>query len=200
MSLTTYAELQTAVGNWLGGRTDLSTYIPDFVTLFEAWANRRFRVRQMETTSTSLSFTAGSATLPTDYLAWRRFTHVGDTRMELDFVHPSYLQAAYPDTPAGEPRIFTIEGTTIKVRPTTVSATEFDYYQKIAALSGTVNWLYAAHPDIYLFGSLAESGDFTDDDEKLAKWIARRDQIADEIEQLHTRSSVGAMRVMGTVV
>ena len=60
MAITTYAELQTAIANWLA-RDDLTTYLPDFITLFEAAANRRLRVRQMETTAT-LTPSSGSAT------------------------------------------------------------------------------------------------------------------------------------------
>ena len=51
-------------------------------------------------------------------------------------MHPSYLQAAYPSSPADVPRIFTIEGSTLKVRPVDDTALEFDYFQKIAAAVG----------------------------------------------------------------
>jgi hypothetical protein len=199
MALTTYAELRTAIADWLA-RSDLTSYIPDFITLFEAHANRRLRVRQMET-STTLTPSSGSATLPSDYLAWRRVTWTGDVRNELEYVHPSYLQAAYPDTPSGTPRIFTIEGSTLKVRPVSTTGLEFDYYEKIDALSGTVNWLYTAHPDAYLFGSLAEAQGFNVDFEKLALWKARRDEVLDEIERLSNKTTgPAAIRIMGTVV
>jgi hypothetical protein len=199
MALTTYAELRTAIADWLA-RSDLTSYIPDFITLFEAHANRRLRVRQMET-STTLTPSSGSATLPSDYLAWRRVTWTGDVRNELEYVHPSYLQAAYPDTPSGTPRIFTIEGSTLKVRPVSTTGLEFDYYEKIDALSGTVNWLYTAHPDAYLFGSLAEAQGFNVDFEKLALWKVRRDEVLDEIERLSNKTTgPAAIRIMGTVV
>lgn len=38
MAITTYAELQTAVGNWLH-RSDVSTIIPDLIALGEAHLN-----------------------------------------------------------------------------------------------------------------------------------------------------------------
>jgi hypothetical protein len=45
---------------------------------------------------------------------------------------------------------------------------------------------------------LAESGGFTLDDNALAKWVARRDQLFDEIELLDKRGhGVGAMQVLG---
>jgi hypothetical protein len=40
MSLSTYSDLQTQVANWLA-RSDLTAYIPDMITLFEAAADDR---------------------------------------------------------------------------------------------------------------------------------------------------------------
>jgi hypothetical protein len=196
MNITTYAELQTAIGSWLG-RSDLTSAIPDFIMLFEACANRRLRVRQMET-SANLTPSSGAVALPADYLAWRRVTWTGSTRVELEYVHPSYLQAAYPTSPSDVPRIFTIEGSTLKIRPIDDTALELDYYEKIDALSGTVNWLFSTHPDVYLFGSLCEAEMFGVNDERAALWARRRDEIFAEIEKLSNKTrGAGAIRVIG---
>ena len=42
MALTTYAELKTSVGDWLN-RSDLTTAIPDFISLAEAQIERNLR-------------------------------------------------------------------------------------------------------------------------------------------------------------
>jgi hypothetical protein len=197
MSITTYAELKTAVENWLDHQL-FTNRVPEFIALFEAAANRRLRVRQMET-STNLTPSSGAATLPSDYLAWRRVTWTGSTRVELEYVHPSYLQAAYPSSPTDVPRIFTIEGSILKIRPVDDTALEFDYYEKIDALSdsATTNWLLTAHPDLYLFGSLVEAELFGVNDERAPMWKARRDEIFAEIEQLSNKTrGAGAIRVM----
>jgi hypothetical protein len=201
MSITSYAELKTAIASWLA-RSDLTDNIPDFITLFEAAANRRLRARQMET-SVNLSPSSGEATLPADYLAWRRLTWTGSPRVELAYVAPSYLQAAYPTSPADTPRVFTIEGATLKVRPVSDTALELLYYQKIPALSdgNPANWLLSAHPDLYLFGSLAEAQMFAVDPEKAALWKGRRDELFEEINSLSNKTrGAGAIRVMGAVV
>jgi len=198
MSITSYSELQTAVGNWLDHGL-FTARIPEFIALFEAAANRRLRVRQQEV-STTLTPSSGSVALPSDYLAWRRVTWTGSTRVELQYVHPSYLQAAYPSSPSDVPRIFTIEGATLKVRPVDDTSLEFDYLQKIPALSdsATTNWLLTAHPDLYLFGALVEAEMFGVNDERAPLWKARRDEIFDEIEKLSNKSrGAGAVRVMG---
>src|SRR5262245_659773 len=198
MAITTYAELQAAVGNWLDHGL-FAARVPEFIALFEAAANRRLRVREQEATAT-LTPSSGAVALPADYLAWRRLTWTGTPRVELQYVHPSYLQAAYPSSPTDVPRIFSIEGTTLKIRPLDATPLEFDYFQKIPALSDAApsNWLLAAHPDIYLFGSLVEAEMFGVNDERAPAWKARRDEIFDEIEKLTNKTrGAGAMRVMG---
>jgi hypothetical protein len=125
---------------------------------------------------------SGFTTLPSDYLAWRRVTWTGSTRSELGYVHPSYLQAAYPSQPADVPRIFTIEGSTLKVMPLCGTPLEFDYYQAIPSLvSASTNWLMTSHPDLYLFGSMCEAEAFGVNDERMPMWKARRDEIFEEI-------------------
>jgi hypothetical protein len=196
MSLLTYADLQTSIASWIA-RGDLTATIPDFITLFEVVANRRLRVRQQELTA-SLTPVGGVATLPADYLTWRRCTWTGNQPRELEYVHPSYLHALFPTLAAGDPRYFTIEGSNITVAPSDNTALTFDYFQKITALSAGVNWLYAAHPDVYLFGSLAEAHGFVKDTDSLALWAGRRDAIFDEIERLDTKTrGPSAVRVMG---
>ena len=198
MSITTYSELKTAVESWLD-HTLFTARVPEFIALFEAAANRRLRVREQEATTT-LATSTGSFTLPADYLSWRRVTWTGASRVELEYVHPSYLQAAYPTAPSGVPRVFTIEGSTLKVRPIDTTDLQFDYFQRIPALSDAapVNWLIAAHPDLYLFGALVEAETFGVNDERAPLWKARRDEIFDEIEKLSNKTrGAGAVRVTG---
>jgi hypothetical protein len=196
--ISTYSDLQGAVASWLA-RGDLAATIPDFIALFEATANRRLRVRQQEAT-VSLTPSAGSVALPVDYLAWRRLTWTGNSRADLTYVEPSWLQAAYPTAPAGVPQVFTIEGGAILIRPVDAAVLEFLYFQKIPPLSSDapVNWLLTEHPDLYLFGALAESYGFTVDPEKLALWKARRDELFEEVTALSAKSrGAGAMRPAG---
>src|SRR4051812_14899738 len=116
MSLATYADLQTQIGNWLA-RGDLTTYIPDFITLFEAAAMRKLKVRPQETTTT-LTPVSGVATLPTDYLGFRRVTWTGSPNHDLDYVTPNVWSALYPaDGGASIPAVFTIEGSNLRVAP-----------------------------------------------------------------------------------
>jgi hypothetical protein len=202
MAITTYSELQTSVGTWLE-RGDLAGIIPDFVDLFEAYANRTLRTRQMETSETFLT-PSGSAALPSEYLNFRSLTWSGETSRELDYVTPSWLRARYPSTETGTPTIFTIEGENIVTRPVDDS-TEFvlRYYQKISGLSdaNTSNWLLAAHPDAYLFGCLVEAHAYIPDPEKAILWKARRDEACSEVQSLGNLSKgAGPIRPFGAIV
>lgn len=182
MSITTYAELQTAMANWLD-RTDLTARLPEFIALFEAKINRRLRVRQQVTTAT-LTVTSGATTLPTDYLEWKRTTWMGSPKRELDYVTPAFLSGTNPDSLSDVPRYFTIEGTTLKVSPIDNTSLQMLYAQKLPALSSGVNWMLTAHPDGYLFGSLVMAATFTSDAENGRAWNALAEQILGEIWSL----------------
>jgi hypothetical protein len=197
MALSTYAELQAAIASWLA-RDDLTAYIPDFITLFEGKAARVLRVRPMETTET-LEPDEGEVTLPSDYLGMRRLTWLGDTRVELEHVHPSYLQAVYPSEVEGTPRYFTIEGGNIIIRPVSATDLELVYYAKNTALEDALNWLLTNHPDAYLFGSLAEAHGFNVDAAQMEMWGQRRDQAFAEIRDMNFREPSGlSVRVFGS--
>lgn len=194
MAIGTYAELQTAIGNWLD-RTDLSSRLPEFIALAEAKINRRLRVRQQLTTTT-LTPSSGSANLPSDYLEWQHVTWTGSPEVELEYVEPTYLRQAFPDSPSDTPRFFTIEGGTIKIRPLSGTDLTLAYYQKVPALSdaATTNWLLTAHPDVYLFGSLMESNAFTGDAAGAVAWATRLEIGFDEVEKL-SRQSRGQLTI-----
>jgi hypothetical protein len=97
MALTTYAELLTTVANYLA-RDDLTAYIPDGVTLFECAAARRLKVRLQESTTT-LTPSSGVATIPSDYLGYRRVTWTGSPNQNLEYVAPSLWAAEWvPDS------------------------------------------------------------------------------------------------------
>lgn len=197
MAFSSYAELQTAIASWLA-RDDLTTYIPDFITLFEATAARKLRVRAMETTA-SITTTSGSGALPSDFLQVRRLTWTGSTPVELAYVHPTYLRGLYPSTDSGTPSHYTLEASSVVIRPTDDTTTlQLLYYAKTGALSSALQWLFNNHPDAYLFGSLAEAHGFNVDMNQLATWKARRDEVFEEIQTQEFRSRSGmSIRLIG---
>jgi hypothetical protein len=157
MALTYYSDLISAAEGWLDD-TNINARVVDSVALYEAAVNRRFAERPQQTTTT-LTPSSGQATLPTDYLNWKRVTWSSTPKRELEYVDPSYLVQSYPSAPSDTPRFFTVEGETLKIMPTSTAATiDFLYSQKVpslAAATSSANWLLTAHPDFYLSGTLA---------------------------------------------
>lgn len=196
MAITTYAELQTACGNFLD-RTDLSSRIPEFIVLFEAVANRRLRVRE-QLASTDLTPSSGVCTLPSDYLEWKRVTRLATNSQNMEWMEPEFLSVSYPHdqqlvNPSTAPGgFFTIEGASLIVKPEDDSVdVQLLYYQSIPALSAanqSTHWLFTKHPDIYLAGMLGEATLFTEAPEQAQIWLARRDAGFAEIERLSKQS------------
>jgi hypothetical protein len=194
----TYSGLLDSIASWLA-RDDLTDQIPDFVTMFEAVANRRLRVREMETDAT-LTQSSGQVTLPADFLSARRVSVLSSPTVTLESVAPDWFYSAYPDSTAGTPQVYMIAGSVMRIRPVTTTDVNLAYYAKIPALSGEVNWLFTAHPDLYLFGSLCEAKAFIEDEKRALLWKTRRDGAFDEIERLSNKSRMGSMRPFGPIV
>ena len=57
MAINTYDNLKTTIANYLN-RSDLTSYIGDFITLTESRLNRELRVREMINTDTSITTVA----------------------------------------------------------------------------------------------------------------------------------------------
>lgn len=197
MSLVTYADLQTQVANWLA-RDDLAVYIPDMITLFECAAARKLKVRLQETQIT-LATTNGIGTLPSDFLGYRDVTWDGTSyTVALEYVTPTVFEAEWPQNDSGIPVVFTLTGGSIKIKPLDDSGLLFTYFQKPAALSGTLNWLWTTYPDAYLFGTLAEANAFNKAVDPAGLWKARRDEVFDEIFKVDFNERQGMrIRILG---
>ena len=66
MALVNYSDLKTSVADWLN-RTDLTSTIPDFITLAEAGFNKEIRNRKMIKRATATIDSQYSA-VPADWL------------------------------------------------------------------------------------------------------------------------------------
>lgn len=193
MPFTSNTELKAAIADQLA-RVDLTTQIPDFITLFECEANRELFRHRLTETSTNLTPSSGSVSLPADYMGWRRVTWTGSTRVELEYVHPSILQAYYPTSPSATPQLFTIEGSTLKIRPTDGTALEFDYFAKPAALASSLGWLMTNHSDCYFAGSLEQAYLWIKDYEQAAAWAIKKSGVFDAIKLQNFRNA-GALTI-----
>ena len=210
MAITTYAELQTATANWLD-RTDLTARIPEFIELSEANFNRVIRQPDMVTKDDSFSLTSRYNTLPTDTLEIVRIVLHLTPVIVLEYLTPEEISERRVSMSAtGKPYYFTVIGGStnqleVVPSPDSTYTSSIVYYTRIAALSdaATSNWLLAAHPDIYLFGTLVEAEPYLKNDERMPMWTSRLDKALMALRlqgerELHTGSSLRMRaRVLG---
>ena len=173
MSITTYAELVTALENWLD-RTDLSARIPEFISLAEASINRKIRLMQMETTTTG-SVSTDTISFPADCLSVSKVQINASNYYILEQMSKDLLIKKYPYSAQGQPYAFCVNGNSIQIRPIPDSTYtyELSYYQQIPDLAtNSTNWLLSLYPDIYLYGSLLQAAPYLRDAEETTIWAS----------------------------
>lgn len=174
MALTTYDALCTAVADWLE-RTDLGARAADFVALAEARMNRQLRLAAMEGEATLVA-AAGVRRLPLPGQCcealglWRE---EGAERIAMRYRTP--LMAPRGAEP-GVPRFWTLEGGEVALdRP--CAAEQVFILRQVERLglspAAPTNAVLAEHPDLYLFGALAEAAPYLRDGEMAAMFLGR---------------------------
>src|SRR2546423_8208930 len=155
MPLTTYAELQSAVSNWLK-RSDQTSLIPDFITLAETDIFRNLRVRQMETVFSGTIAADGTLALPgSNYLDLKHAYINANPYSTLLRQSPRYIYDHYSTrTATSRPRYIAREGSSFIFGPYPDSqyAVGGVYYQNLGPLSSSAHAAFTNNPDVYLFG------------------------------------------------
>jgi hypothetical protein len=198
MAITTYAELQTAVGNWLN-RSDLTTRIPEFIELAEAAFNRDIVHHRMIKRSQATMDTEYTD-LPDDWLSaiTVRLTTTPSTELTALTVEEA-VQRKSTYTSSGKPQQYAIVEDTIWAIPTPDSSytVEMVYRAKVPALtdSNTSNWLLSIAPDLYLFGSLVQANEYVMDEERSSRWLARYNDALASFTREAQRAVVGGTPV-----
>lgn len=147
MALATYADLKTSVASWLN-RTDLTSVIPDFVSLAETELRRDLRLRAQQAFATG-SLVGGVVAEPVRFLEARRLL-VGGKKVE--YITPEHYQDleadGYPDL-----KYFTLIGTDLYVLNGGSESYSMLYWRGFTPFSADAdtNWLLTNHSDIYLW-------------------------------------------------
>jgi hypothetical protein len=176
MAITTYAELKTAVADFLN-RDDLTATIPTFISMAEAGLNRDVRHWRMEQRSTA-EIDDQYLTLPTDWLETIRLTMQDTVPYVLnlasrDQIEEYRLRGA---DVSGKPVYYSHIAGEIELYPTPDATYDIEmlYTQKIEALSdsNTSNWLLSEAPDLYLYAVLMETAIYLRDDDRIAAYAS----------------------------
>lgn len=169
MSIVTYAELQSAVTDFLHN-SEATSIVPTLISLAEAKFNRELRVEDMVDEHTD-SITADEIVLPADYLAAISL-NVGDDIYEFK---PRTVFFSL------DGNYYTRRGEKLLLASSITDATDVSliYYASIPALSdsNTTNWLLTAAPDLYLYSTLLEAVPYMKlslDDPRPGQWASGR--------------------------
>lgn len=195
MAITTYSELKTAVANHLA-RTDLTSVIPDFISLAESRLSRELETRDQEKRAQA-TMTSGDEyiALPTDLREVREVKINLSPIRVLTYMSPTSLDTTYATDSGGTPQAYSIIGKELKLRPVPDSSDtlEIVYVGSLSALSdtNTVNNMLTRHPDAYLMGSLVEAYQYLMDDQRATVYDQKFTRIIEEIRKDEQRAHYG---------
>ena len=199
MAITTNAQLETAVSNWLH-RADLTSIIPDLITLGEKRIFREVRVRVMESALNSV-IASGVIAVPTDYLELK-FAYVdGSPTKTLQRATASQIYQRYPVRSSdAKPSMIAREGTNFIFGPYPDSTYTIKgiYYAKPTIVATSANALFTANPDLYLFAALCEAAPYIKNDSRVMLWEQKYQSIKAlmEMSDKHEYASGGGLQVI----
>ena len=203
MALATCSDLKTSVANYLG-RSDLTSQIPDFITLAELRLSRDIRTRRMLKTATA-TMTIADATvgLPSDFLAIRDVFIQGSPRTTVSYLSPSSFSANSRADEQGLPVFYTMRSNEFEFAPKPDSAyvVQMLYYFKPIALSdsNTSNEFLANYPDALLYGSLLEAEPYLFNDARTQTWSSLYNQSITRINTSDEESEFAGVPLVMTV-
>jgi hypothetical protein len=173
VTISTYAELKTAIANWLE-RSDLTSRIPEFLALAQAkmyrgvlgqdgrtWVIPPLRIRDM-ITNANITVTAGVGTLPTGWLEFLRLWIDSTDQPNLKYLPPHTFYdnvGAHDTSAAADILAYTIEGSTVRTAAPGSDTLKSVHYAVFTAMSadGDADWIVLNAPHVYLEGALAEA-------------------------------------------
>jgi len=180
MAFTTYTELKASVADYLA-RTDLTTQIPDFITLAEKRLKRDLRIRQMLKVVTATTTAADSTVgLPSDFLSMRDLHVSTNPVSSIEYLSPSNFYRNARTTESGVPTKYTVLAAEFQFAPIPDSAYTLSmlYYAAPPELSSSVssNVFLVTCPDLLLYGALGEAEPYLLNDSRIQTWAALYDR------------------------
>lgn len=203
MALATFSDLQTSVANYLG-RSDLTSQIPDFISLAELRLARDIRTRRMLKTVTA-NMTVGDPTvgLPSDFLSIRDVFIQGLPRTVVSYVSPSIFSSNSRADQIGLPVFYTMRSNELEFAPKPDSAyvLQMLYYFKPVVLSSgnTSNEFLANYPDALLYASLLEAEPYLMNDPRTQTWSSLYNQAITRINTSDEESEFSGVPLVMTV-
>lgn len=203
MALATYSDLKTTVANYLA-RSDLTSQIPDFITLAENRLRRELRIRQMLKVVTA-STTGNDATLslPSDFLELRDLHIDSNPDQVMEYYNPNIFFRNAMTKVLGVPKKYTILASELQFAPIPdgVYTMQMLYYAAPVYLSDSnpSNAFLANCPDALIYASLGEAEPYLMNDERLGTWAALYQRAIDSLTTADDRGEYSAVPLTMTL-
>lgn len=195
MALSTYAELQTAVLDWMD-RAGQTGNVPDWIALAEARLNRELGAVETDTTLTGvvdsrrIDISAVSIVQPIALF-------LAETGSDEVLIQPG-TDGTFPYlTTSGRPARWSIDGTNIDFdRPLDAAYPfRFRYRQRFALVTSSPNWLLTNHPDVYLAASIVWGSAYNKSLPDAAAWKQLLDEAIPSIKSSIAQSKRATLTV-----
>lgn len=197
--ITNFATLSTAVADYLA-RSDLTSFVPNFIEGCENTIYKNLRIRAMEN-ALNVTISSGVAAVPTSpaYLELK-YAYVTTTPIsKLHHLPPEQIYEKFPVRSGSNiPKFISVEASNFIFGPYPGNYTVNGiYYGRLTALSSgnTTNWFTANAPYLLLYGALMEAEPFLANDPRLITWKAMFDMHYKAVRDEETRqkSSGGSL-------
>ena len=197
MPLANYTDLQASVASWMN-RADLTTQIPDFIAIAESFIADDVRVREMLATTTLVSV-PGQDYIPLP-AGWLEFENILVGGVPLSYVTPLQLRADSKRYVGAPLTRYSTEGGSLLLGGVQSVAQNIpvSYYKQIDPLATTpTNFLLTKHPQVYLYGALAQAALFMIDDPRAATWQAAYAAAVGKVDSANKKGLVsgGSLRI-----
>lgn len=194
MAISTYAELQSAITDWMV-RSDVSGSAADFITLAEARLNR---ILEPVATTATLTGTIGSASISISALDIVEPVALWVTADNFEWeVLPQPL-GTFPEVDTdGQPQFYAIEGSNIKFERELDQAYSFRFvYTARLGLSDvvTTNEFLRKHPDMYLCASIFWAAVYIQDEGKAGAYKGMWDEWLAEVRNNEAQKKRSVLR------
>lgn len=196
MSLDTYANLQAAIANEIDiSETAFTTAIPDLINRAESKINRKLRCREMEQQAYmtyDTSATDKRIDLPSGFLERRDLFLKVDSEEDTSYTRvrfkdPKGFYLCYDSS--GRPEYYTIRKQLEFDRLAGASyRVQMHYLKGWDLATDATNWLLTNHPDIYLYGSMAEAEMYQRNRDVVAGWKVMFEEAIRDLNTLDERT------------
>ena len=177
-----FTAFQASIATWIDWTGSTTTQINDLIKVGENTVYKRLRVRQMETALSSTVASDGTVTVPTDYVQMKHARFDTAPVKTLKRTNPEQIYEYYSDRSVTEnQQYFARDGSSFIFGPAGSAGDLMKgiYYARPASIAenSTINSVFSAHPEVFLFGVLSEAEPFIGSDDRVALWQAKFEHL-----------------------